>query len=238
MAHMQYRHLDKAELLPGTKSGVTFTSYVVNPPNYIGHLAKALRAAGVPIIRQRISALDEAYCLETVGPVKLVINATGLGSQTLLGVEDTATHPVRGQTVLVKAPNVRMCKSLKRGSASVQPTYIIPRPGPDGHLILGGTTLADNYSTLPDPKTAERILRSAYDICPELSNGQGWENIEVVSHNVGLRPARHGGVRVELERRTLGKGLEGREGLLSPAARAALGKDVAVVHAYGIGSAG
>lgn len=233
-----YRHLDQSELVPGTKSGVTFTSYVLNPPNYIGHLAKTLRAAGVPIIRQRLSSLDEAYCIAAVGPVKLVINATGLGSQTLLGVEDAAVHPVRGQTVLVKAPDVRTCKSLKRGSAPNQPTYIISRPGPDGHVILGGTTLADNYSTLPDPKTAERILRSAYAICPELSMGQGWEKIEIVSHNVGLRPARHGGVRVELERRVVGKGLEGREGLLSPPARAALGKNVAVVHAYGIGSAG
>lgn len=44
--------------------------------------------------------------------------------------------------------------------------------------------------------------------------------VEIISHNVGLRPAREGGARIELER------------------RAVKGKKVGVIHAYGFGSAG
>lgn len=65
-------------------------------------------------------------------------------------------------------------------------SYIIPRP--DGNVILGGTMQQGNWDTSIDPQTAKFILKNAYEICPELSHGQGWEKIQVISHNVGLRP--------------------------------------------------
>jgi D-amino-acid oxidase len=109
-------------------------------------------------------------------------------------------------------------------------------------VILGGTTEKDNYSTLPNMENAERILRETYDLCPELveesrrEKGEGWEGIEVVAHNVGLRPAREGGMRLELEERKIGQGT--KEGLMPRIGKKGLGREVAVVHAYGIGSAG
>ena len=228
--------MEASSIPKGYEFGIGFTSYTLNPPAYIAHLATSLRARGVPIIRHRLSSLDEAYSL--LGPVQLVINATGLGSRSLLGVEDLKVFPARGQTVLVRAPNVRTCYSIKdphRLQAKGQQTYIIPRPGPEGHVILGGTFIPNEYSTLPDPATAERILRESYELCPALSEGRGWEGIEVVSHNVGLRPAREGGLRLELEKRTIGAG----ENKLIPK-RGTVGRrrNVAVVHAYGIGPAG
>lgn len=169
-----------------------------------------------------------------------MINATGLGARSLLGVEDPKVFPARGQTVLVKAPQVRQCMSAKDSSrmpSTGLQTYIIPRPGPDGHVILGGTFLKDNYSTLPDMAQAERILKETYKLCPALGGGKGWKEIEVVSHNVGLRPAREGGARVELEERELQRGKErlipGKGNLGTES-----GEKVGVVHAYGIGPAG
>lgn len=102
-------------------------------------------------------------------------------------------------------------------------------------MILGGTVVADNYSTLPDLETSGRILKEAFEMCPELSQTGDWRGIEVVSHNVGLRPARKGGMRLELERRKLGE----RKGELipGPGRGEREGKEVGVVHAYGIGSA-
>ncbi|CAD6567617.1 MAG: hypothetical protein TREMPRED_003751 [Tremellales sp. Tagirdzhanova-0007] len=231
-----YQRLEASSIPKGYKFGIGFTSYTLNPPAYIAHLAKSLRDRGVPIVRHRLSSLDEAYSL--LGPVELVVNATGLGSRSLLGVEDLKVFPARGQTVLVRAPNVRTCYSIKdphRLQADGQQTYIIPRPGPEGHVILGGTFIRDEYSTLPDPATAERILRDTYELCPALSEGRGWEGIEVVSHNVGLRPAREGGMRLELEVRTVGAG---NSGLLPERGTVGKGRKVAVVHAYGIGPAG
>lgn len=67
------------------------------------------REKGIPVIKTRLSSLDEAYDIPGVGQVDLVVNATGLGSFSLIGVEDKAVHPARGQTVLVRAPRVDRC---------------------------------------------------------------------------------------------------------------------------------
>jgi D-amino-acid oxidase len=205
--------------------------------------------------------------------VDLVINATGLGAKGLLGVMDEEVYPIRGQTVLVKsdfaAVDGKRCYMGTRnmakdadGESSLQdrwrrvqlrgigdtgkahePCYIIPRPGPENHFILGGTYLADEWSPIPNLATSERMLKDCFKLNPDLAGpereGRSWKDIEIVSHNVGLRPARRGGSRVELEERTLKVASEhdplipgikegGKEG----------GKKVAVVHAYGIGPAG
>jgi D-amino-acid oxidase len=47
---------------------------------------------------------------------------------------------------------------------------------------------------------AERIMRRAIQICPHLvPKGSGIEALQVVRHQVGLRPGREGGPRVEAE---------------------------------------
>jgi hypothetical protein len=114
-----------------------------------------------------------------------------------------------------------------------EPAYIIPRPGPDGYVVLGGTYLKNDYSPLPDLKVSERILRDCYKLEPILAgaNGNDWTDIEVVSHNVGHRPAREGGARLELQERSqLPSGPFAKKGSVKG--------DGAVIHAYGFGSAG
>ena len=39
-------------------------------------------------------------------------------------------------------------------------------------------------------------------LAPELTDGKGIEGLDVVRHNVGLRPSRHGGPRLEAEEMT------------------------------------
>jgi D-amino-acid oxidase len=118
----------------------------MHAPNYLRHLAATLRSSGVKIHRQRLTSLEEAYNLPEFGSVDLVINATGLGARVLLGNEDKMDiYPIRGQTVLVKAPNVKTCymkasdhpdESTTKDTKIPEPTYIIPRPGPEGHVVL------------------------------------------------------------------------------------------------------
>ena len=57
-----------------------------------------------------------------------VVVAVGLGARFLGGVEDKAMYPVRGQTVLVRAPWVRFGKADISESGL---TYIIPRRSGD-----------------------------------------------------------------------------------------------------------
>ncbi|OXG14759.1 D-amino-acid oxidase [Cryptococcus neoformans Tu401-1] len=240
-------------LAGGKKFGHSFTSYVLHAPNYIRHLSSEIRARGIPIHRYRLSSLDEAYNLSGVGKVSLVINASGLGAKSLIGVEDQKVYPGRGQTVLVRAPGFKACimhtegfyADLDESGQEVippPPAYIIPRPGSEGHVVLGGVYQKDNWSTLPDLKEAERILKDCYNLAPELAgpNGKSWKDIEIISHNVGLRPARKGEPRLEIEEREVGAGAnEGNAYDVAPMiGRIGERRKVAVVHAYGIGSAG
>ncbi|WWD20034.1 hypothetical protein CI109_104507 [Kwoniella shandongensis] len=234
-----YRLLSPSEVPAPFKFGVTYESYTLNTPLYLQHLAKTLRDSSVPIIRHRLSSLDEAYSLPQIGHVNLVINATGLGARTLLGVEDPLVFPAKGQTVLVRAPDVKECYShVDKLARPGQSSYIIPRPGPEAHVILGGCFLPNDWSTGPVPEVATMILQEAHKLCPKLDGkgGKGsWKDIEIVSHNVGLRPVREGGLRCEVEERWTGRD---RKDLLPKGGKVIDGRKVAVVHAYGIGPAG
>lgn len=57
--------------------------------------------------------------------------------------------------------------------------------------------------------------------------------VEIVSHNVGFRPSREGGCRLDLEDIELGGKREGMQ--LAPKSDIATPRKAAVLHAYGIG---
>lgn len=180
----------------------------------------------------RISTIGTLQSAAALVPnASVLVNATGLGSQDIREAQETGAYPIRGQTVLVRAPRFRdaqvahcYSKISKEGA-----TYIIPRAR-SGLVILGGTFDARNTSTLtPDPAVTERILKNAIDLAPALlpegvdpQSPDAWKKLDVVAVNIGVRPAREGGARVELDRR----------GLAMP------GHRVGVVHAYGIGMYG
>lgn len=63
-----------------------------------------------------------------------IIVCTGLGARSLGGIEDTAVHPVRGQTVLIRAPWVRFGRTETRDPSGAF-TYIIPRRSSDVRLF-------------------------------------------------------------------------------------------------------
>lgn len=96
--------------MPGPfRRAITYDSFILNAPEYLLYLSRTLASKGVPIVRKRLSSLDEAYNLPEFGQVDFVVNATGLGSYSILGVHDEACMPIRGQTVLVNAPGVKTC---------------------------------------------------------------------------------------------------------------------------------
>ena len=43
-------------------------------------------------------------------------------------------------------------------------------------------------------------MKRAVKLCPSLTDGKDIEHLDVVRHNVGLRPLREGGARLEKER--------------------------------------
>lgn len=157
------------------------------------------------------------------------------GSRSLVGVQDSTLFPIRGQTILVYAPNVtefnagsskEMLADNDHGHTE-DSTYIIPRPG-DGTVLLGGTFQEGNWDTSVDMDTARGILARCMQCEPKLKDAA------IISHNVGLRPARRGGPRVEIERVQfpVQKPLELNSKYDVQSASAW------VIHAYGFGPAG
>jgi len=185
---------------------------------------------GVKFVQKLVGSIEEAASFG--GDESIVINATGLGAKSLLGVQDSAVQPIRGQTIIVNAPHVKECKS-DSGAYDKEPgetTYIIPRP--DGTVILGGTFQPDNWELAVNHRTAQRIFERCIALTPELRPSQG---TTIISHNVGLRPARKGGPRVEIETVQLPLANE-----LVPYNGDAprVKRELTVIHAYGLGPAG
>lgn len=215
-------------------SGVEFETFSVNPWVYLPWLKSELESRGVSFSRRRVNSLDEAFGL--AGESGAVINATGLGARSLFGVEDMKVYPVRGQTILVYSPNVKECISLAPTAGPTKPeklTYIIPRGSTPGMVLLGGTFEPNNWDTSISIPTANYILARAKEVMPALNE----PTTRIHAHNVGLRPAREGGPRVEAQFVDV-PSTDDLIPKLSDASESADTKTRLVVHAYGFGPAG
>lgn len=146
-----------------------------------------------------------------------IFNASGLGLQWN-GDYDQSTYTVRGQTLLIEAPlNTEFENQSCVYNGVDDLTFVIKRPTGNAYerptFILGGTKEKDCTDIMPSNSVTERILKDAKAIFPELMiDGK----FKVLSTNVGFRPSRKGGSRVESE--SIG--------------------DMKVIHAYGFGSMG
>lgn len=126
----------------------------------------------------------------------ILINSTGSGAKYLEDVQDTNMYTLRGQTVLVRAPHVKR-QYYREGPG--YDTYIIPRG--DGTVICGGTMDPNNHDLNADPAITKDILRRCYELHPEITHNRGPDAFDIVSVNVGFRPSRTGGIRLEKEAR-------------------------------------
>ena len=135
---------------------------------------------------------------------------TGLRSRQLGGVEDASVYPARGQTVIIRAPWVSTGRTLAEnpqlGSSGLS-TYIIPRGGKHGDVVVGGVYDADDWHHFPRKEVRDDLLRRGLQLCPELvpesSRKVGVEPTIsdilplIVEEGCGLRPMRLGGPRIE-----------------------------------------
>jgi glycine/D-amino acid oxidase-like deaminating enzyme len=106
--------------------GVKFETITIDVPNYLLHLLDRFKSQGGIIKRasvQHISqVLDGGFALSK--PEALVVCA-GLGARNLGGVEDKDVYPIRGQTVVIKAPWIKFGRT--QSSLDGLWTYVIPR---------------------------------------------------------------------------------------------------------------
>lgn len=134
-------------------------------------------------------------------------------------VENTSAnswaHGASGQTCLVANP---CSKTITQQNTDGTWTFIIPR-GFNGGTVIGGTKVPHDWSTKPSLEIRNELLQKAAKMYPEILNERG--EFDVITDIIGRRPTRLGGMRIEIESRSI-------EG----------GENQRVVHAYGAGGRG
>ncbi|KAI9320393.1 hypothetical protein BX666DRAFT_1851580, partial [Dichotomocladium elegans] len=222
-AYLNTAPIPKEELPDGVRFGYRFLSswclpYIVttHAPRYLEWLVKSSRALGISLERGEFSSISQVA--RRYPQADVIVNCTGLGARRLADVRDSTVHAVRGQTVLVRAPHQKT--QLYREGPNTY-TYIIPRP--DGNVIVGGTLDYDNTSIEPSRAITQSILKRCYALCPDITHHRGPGAFEIISENVGFRPSREAGVR--LEKQIMGN-------------RGAPARKITVVHNYGHGAHG
>lgn len=213
-----------------------YKSIMINVPMYLEYLLAGATTLGAITLRAIIPTSSSLagtlrWTAETVEysenghktPVSAFVNATGIGARTL--VPDDNIFPVRGQTITVKgeAKGITTVDASPDNPTPESPniTYILPRPH-SGTTVLGGTKQVGTWSGQVNQQTTKEILNRAKEFAPELLNSKG--EFDVISAQVGLRPGRRGGARVEIE----GVRLPGQ----------VTGDAIVVCHAYGHAGAG
>ena len=210
-------------------AGASFTSIAVNVPRYLLYLLSQAERLGARVLKTRVpttttttdgnsgSGLNSALTFvenllaeSESAPVSssdsgsdsgsgikgariaCFVNATGLAASTLCN--DKMMYPIRGQTVLVNGEADAIRARVGDGYIA----YCIPRPG-SGTSILGGTNEVGAWNERADEGVTREILGRCRDLAPELVGKNRDGGFEVVSVQVGLRPARRGGARMEQE---------------------------------------
>ncbi|CCM01224.1 uncharacterized protein FIBRA_03272 [Fibroporia radiculosa] len=216
-----FKRLPEDSLVPGAKVGVTFTTLTFDCPKYVNYLLARFLARGGTVVRGSVQHVNQvaeggadifARGRASSAPVDAVIVCPGLGARTLGGVEDDQVYPVGGQTVLLRAPWVTFGRSASHLSEA-RWTFTIPRKS--GEIICGGTKVDNDWYPVPRPETTEDILKRCLALCPELAPPEVRAVREptvddirslILEEGVGLRPARKGGIRLDVE------WIEGRKG--------------------------
>ena len=170
-----------------SKTVWAFSTYILDCRHYLPWLMNEFLKNGGTVEQRRLSSLDELQNYD------VIINCSGLGAVELVG--DSEVYPVRGQTVLVRAPWIKQFIVVAGKDINNVMVYVMPR---FDHVVLGGTAQRDNWSETVDPVTSEAILYACTTILPAL------EGAEVIGALVGRRPVRKGTVRLEMEKKREG----------------------------------
>ncbi|PWN23275.1 hypothetical protein BCV69DRAFT_297218 [Microstroma glucosiphilum] len=199
-----------------------FNTIDYNVPVYLPLLYERFLALGGRAIKRRVSSLAEARQAAADGlpgswsQPSLIFASPGLGAGHLAELRDDKVFPVRGQTILVRAPWLRyegadgseeypLWPAISRMNENGErDLYIIPRGG--GEFIVGGTREVGKTEPSPNEQTTRAILQRALQICPSLlppskrpppGVSPRTEDVDIIGLNVGLRPSRKGGPILE-----------------------------------------
>jgi len=191
----------RTDLLENTVLMTSFTAIGIDTPVYLPYLLCRFLARGGNLIRTSLQHISQVLegAFTPFKPDALAV-CVGIGARFLGGVEDKDVYPIRGQTVLIRAPWITFGRTI---NGKDERTYIIPRRS--GDVILGGTRDVDDWYPKPRSETRIDILKRAIALAPELAppgtKNPTYEDLIplIIEDGCGLRPGRKGGIRLERE---------------------------------------
>jgi D-amino-acid oxidase len=190
--------------------GIQYKSICFDPPKYLLYMFQKVQQLGVKVIKASVDTASglsgvvksakDILAKEGGNEVFAIVNCAGLAARHFLEKEEAEKlYPIRGQTILVKgeALMTRTFVGLPDAPES-EMLYVVPRPG-SGTTILGGCKLVGNWSEEVDKGLNQKIMErmKTFGLCDELRAEDG--EFEVLGFQVGFRPGRKGGPRVEME---------------------------------------
>ena len=168
------------------KVGIEYETYVTNMQVYLPWLHSWFHDLGGKTLKKEIKSLEEA-CMIT--ETNVIIDCSGLGAIKIKGIEDKKMFPVRGQSIVVRAPFVERLLGNPGIGATPLPAYIIPLKK-DGLVLLGSTLQKNDWLRVPREEDAKAIFERCAEIVPQLKE---LKEEDILEHKVGLRPEREGG---------------------------------------------
>jgi D-amino-acid oxidase len=187
----EFRVLDQNELPEGVTWGCDYQAYCVNVPMYCSWLLNDFQARGGKVMQRLLSCAEDAFAVveqEDFSEPGIVINCSGNN----FGL-DSAMKVIRGQTVLVRN---EYHKTVTRQMANGTWSVLIPRPR-GGGTIVGVSKEIDDLDEKPRPKTTTKLLQNSIRYFPDFVSRM--EDFDILNVNVGRRPWREGGLRMEAE---------------------------------------
>ncbi|KAK2794851.1 hypothetical protein FQN50_009836 [Emmonsiellopsis sp. PD_5] len=182
-----FRVLGPNERPQGVEFAARYDTYTVDPEIYMVHMLRRFKLSGGEVLRMRLKSVAEAFEIRGHKNVAMVVNCTGVG------IDDPKSFIIRGQTCLVSNP----CdKTITQQLADGTWSFVIPRPL-NGGTIVGGTKQPNDWNSEPSLQVREQLLKNAAKLYPSILNKEG--KFDVIRDIVGRRPARDGGLRIELE---------------------------------------
>ncbi|KAF9239271.1 hypothetical protein BU15DRAFT_62037 [Melanogaster broomeanus] len=196
-----FRAVSEDNLIPNSTAGYTFSTFTLNTPIYLNWLLARFLASGGTTNRDALAAhfsvfdtnTEPSQVLDGTQHPAAIIACPGIGARFLGGIEDKNIYPIRGQTILLRAPWVNVWED------AVRSRWIV---------LIGGIKAADDWYPVPRAEDREDILTRAFalstDLAPPSIRATREPTIDdlralIVDEGCGLRPARKGGVRLEVE---------------------------------------
>lgn len=172
-----FQRLSKHEMRGGLAGGYLMDVPVVAPPLYLERLHADFLAAGGRLETRSVNSFDEL-----ADEAALLVNCSGVGAREL--AQDEMVYPLRGQTMLLEAPGVRV-GYMDNDAVD----HIFPRQ--DG-VLIGGVKTKGDWNRELNPAISADIMRRCSRIEKRLAKAK------VLREFVGLRPGR-AQARLEVE---------------------------------------